>query len=288
MRKQVIGVLLFLLPALIYGQSEAETKLRPKDKRKARPTYYRIEAGFNNSNFRDFGTSPLVYSGSASVMSIARLKRSAKVDSEFGFFFSGGSYTNTTNDHESTSEVQTGSVFYSKHYQIPEVLSDKWDLKVGGLINTTGNFRVNQALGNNANGKEIIATVFASAKLSRDITRTETKKRKFLFIRYTLPKRKRTLTYQLNVGLMNNTYRNGYAYIDQSDIVNDPQVFGNYEFKAFSGYRMGSELTYTAYWDNNNAFQWAYKWDAYKTGGSLDKFEMASHVISFSFLFNTK
>ncbi len=86
---------------------------------------------------------------------------------------------------------------------------------------------------------------------------------------------------------MNSSFRNGFIYSGQSQVLNDAKNFDGYVYKVFSGFRMGSQLDYTRYLKNKNAFQISYLWDAYRTGGQLDKFEMAHHTLRFSLQFNT-
>ena len=64
-------------------------------------------------------------------------------------------------------------------------------------------------------------------------------------------------------------------------------VLSEFEFKVFSGYRLGSRLDYTHYLSNKNAIQLSYIWDAYATGGELDPFQMAHHILSLNLFFNT-
>ena len=286
-QKRLIFTLFLLMSIQAFGQI-SENDLPKKELRKSRPTFIDIGIGVNSSNFRDFATSPLFYKGTPKAVFLSRLKADDRRESNLGLKYSFGNYNATVGEHTTNSKVKTFSFYYSQLYQIPKWSSDKWNFKVGGILSATGNFRLNEALQNNALGIEFFATLFGSVKITKDISRKESKGKKILFIKYKLGPRKRALSYQLNFGLMNNSYRNGYVYSGQSGVLNDPKLFDGYVFKSFSGFRMSSSLNYTICLKNKNAIQVSYIWDTYKSGGDLDKFEMANHIIQLSLLFNTK
>lgn len=277
---------MFIIPLLGFPQNE-DRSYSKKELRKERPTHIGITAGIGFSSFRDFATSPLIYKGFPIYISLSRIKSDQKRGAEIGLSYSFGNYKNNFNNHSATSRVNTVSLFYSQLYQLNKFSSEKLNVKIGGLFNTTVNFRNNEVLRNNASGIEIFPTLFGSIKIKKDISRKETKDKKFFFIKYKLKQRTRNLAYRLNIGLINNSYRNGYVYSGQSSVLNEPRIFDGYQFKAFSGFRMSSSLDYTISLKNKNKIQISYLWDAYKTGGNLDKFEMAHHTFKLTLLFNT-
>ena len=121
----------------------------------------------------------------------------------------------------------------------------------------------------------------------KDVSRKEAKDKKLLFIKYHLKQRTRNLSFRLNVGLINSSFRNGFVYAGQSFILNEEKPFDDYQYKVFLGFRASSSLDYTIFLKNKNKIQLSYLWDAYKTGGDLDKFEMAHHTFKLTLLFNT-
>lgn len=301
--KGMLRVYLVLLLSLIYhigfGQTEVDT-LSKKEKRKARTTYYSVGTGVNFIKFRDYATSPLFYSGMANTVMLSKLRQDDKRESQFGGTFLSAGTSNIIPVGKLTAKVEdeivgsssfmNANLFYTQLYQIPisSLNPEKWNLKVGGTIMSNWTLRRNEALQNNALGFEGINTLFASTKITRDISRKKEVQKKFLFIKYKLKPKKRFLSYQLNLGLINSTFRNGFAYLNQSGIVSDAGVFDAYVFKVFSGYRINSALESKTYLKNGNAIALGYQWDALWTGGELDQFQMAQHIISFSFHFNTK
>ena len=280
-RKQLIILLLAICPLGVFSQMQ-KSNLSKKEIRKARSTYINLSAGLNSSKFRDFATSPLFYSGLAKTFSISRLKTDANRESEIGLSFGSGNYNSDFNAIVSTSQLQTYSFNYSQLYTIKALSSAKGNVRVGGLFNTTGNLRTNPILQNNATGLEFFSTVFASVKATRDISNLN----RFLFFK--LKPAHRTLSFRFNLGLMNNTYRNGYVYAGQEGVLNDDNFLKSYEFKTFSGARFSSALDYTVFLKNKNGIRLSYEWDAYKTGGDLDKFEMSNHTLKIAILFNKK
>ncbi len=285
--KHSITLLLLLFSVQLFGQQKI-AEVSKKELRKSRPTYINIGMGFSYSYFRDFATSPLIYHGLPVTLSLSRLKFDKKRESILGVNYSIGSYSNLLAENNTSSITNTFTLNYTQLYQILEQPSEKWNFKIGGTFNSITNVRINGALQNNALGLESISTIFVSAKISRDLSRTELQEKKLIFFNYQLKPIKRIISYQLNLAVMNNTLRNGYIYNDQAAITNEFAIFDNHVFKVFSGYRISSSLNYNIYLKNCNAMRISYIWDAYKTGGDLDKFEMASHNLQFSLLFNTK
>jgi len=282
-------IFLLLIPLMGTGQDD-EPIATKKELRKNRPTYRGTSLfGLGIGSFRDFATSPLIYSGISISSSRFQISMDTQRETEWGSSLSVGFFGSIFNDHTSFSTVISPAIYYSELYELKKLSSDKLNVKVGGLINVTSNVRINQGLLNNATGFELIPTLFGSIKGTLDVSRKKERSKKFLFFKYKLDKRKKTLALRLNTGLVNSSYRNGYVYAGQSALLNDPDVFDDYQFKVFSGFRMSSSLDYTLYSrKTTNAVQISYVWDAYKTGGDLDQFEMAQHALRFTLLFNTK
>lgn len=296
LKSRIFILLLLVIPLISVAQevgevgseTNEEIVLSRKEIRKARPTYYDIGWGFNFSVFRDFATSPLFYSGIRSFSSVSRIKSDENRESSFGFQFSSGTHFSVSEENSASSKVSALFLNYGRLHQIPRLSSEKWNFKAGGALDFTTNLRINESFQNNGAGYESFMTFFASAKVTRDISRTEAKIKRLWFLKFKLKPKERELAFRFNLGLMNNTLRNGFAYNGQSAVVNDPKLFDGYVFKTFSGFRASSVLDYTVFLKNNNGLKISYIWDAYKTGGDLDKFEMSNHVLRFSFLFRKK
>ena len=284
--KEITIILLLLVPLVSFSQKESSA-LSIKEQRKERPAYIGITSGLSFSNFRDFATSPLTYNGSPLYLSLSHIKVDKNRESEFEFSYAFGIYTKIFNFQFNASQVKTTSLYYSQLYRLNKLSSEQFNVKIGGQFNISRNIRVNESLWNNSVGAEVFPNLSGSIKIIKDISRKEDKDKRFLFLKYTLNQRTRNLAFRLNIGLINSSYRNGFAYTRQTIDLNGLNLYEGYQFKIFSGFRMSSSLDYTISLKNKNAFQLSYFWDAYKTGGNLDKFEMASHIFKFTFLFNT-
>lgn len=271
----------------IQDKQSPKTDLSKKELLRLRPQFIGVNLGFNRIKFRDFATSPLFYDGLTNYVGISRLKVDQGRESELAFTYSFGSLTTTFNENVAVSNFRRFELLYSQLYRFGAWSNDNFNTKLGWMLNGTLNFRTNSALQNNALGLETFPTLFLSFKLTRDISRTEEKEKRFLFFKYKLREKQRNLSFSLNIGILNSSLRNGYIYSGQSAIVNDPNLLDRYEFKVFSGFRVSTGLNYTRFLQNKNAIQVSYIWDAYYTGGDLDRFEMTNHILRFTLLFNT-
>ena len=149
------------------------------------------------------------------------------------------------------------------------------------------NGRDNPSLQNNSFGSEIFSTVFFSVKSLKDISRSQEKNKKIWFIKYKLKEKKRNISLRINIAILNSSFRNGYAYLNQSSVVNNPEdIYDNYEFNTFSGLRFNSQWNYTKILKNNNMIQTSYIWDWNYTKDDFDRFEMSNHILKITYLFN--
>lgn len=267
--------------------SQAYPDILKKEKRvQPRGVYLGVTGGVSIASFRDFATSPLFYKGSPPLFSLSLLKNRSNRDTEVEFMMVQGNFTNSYNRSIATSSLKRLDINYSELFRINPLSIEGLNTQIGFLANVTGNQRVNESLLNNANGIEIIPTLFGSIKVTKDISRKKEKRGKLLFLRYRLSEKQRTLAFRTNIGLINSSYRNGFAYINQTSVTNDPRLFEGYRFSIFCGFRMNTALDYTRYLKNHNAVRLSYVWDAYRTSGKYEKLEMASHSIKISLLFN--
>lgn len=283
----IFFIMIVFSSANVLSQSRT-TQTNETKQKEIRPAYIDIAVGLNISGFRDFATSPLIYSGKPLFTSLSHIDTDEKRESHIMFSYYFGNYENNFNQHISGSMVNTVSFNYLELYQIKKLSSEKLNFKLGGQLNSTVNLRDNEDLFNNSDGADIISTLFGSAKATLDLSRTEEKQKKFLFIKYKAQKRKRSLAYTFNVGIVNSSYRNGFAYTSPSAPLNSDDFFAGYELQIFEGFRLISALDYTVHLHHKNAVQFSYIWDAYRTGGHHDNFEMAAHILKFSLLYGLK
>ena len=283
--KYILSLCLFYVSSLGICQEDSLSK---KQIRKNRPAYIALGIGLNQNTFRDFATSPLYYSGIIPSYSVGYKKSDVKREGLIDLHYTAGSQKYKVVENDTKTKFWSLTFNYNKLYQIKKWSNDKWNFKTGGALQITNNFRINELLENNAYGYEGFLNILFSNKVTRDITRTRAINKSFWIFHYNRKPRKREISYQLNLGVCNNYVRNGYIYLGQSDVVNNFHLLDNYQAGIFKGYRVNSALNYTLYLKNNNAFQVSYLWDALSTAGKYDRFDMASHRIQFSLLFNLK
>ncbi len=257
-----------------------------KELRKARPNYIKTGFGISASKFRDFATSPLFYQGSILPMSMAFVKSDTLREMEVGGELAAGFFSTNFNEDNSNSIMGNLNLSFLQLYKLPVLSSKKLNTKIGFMVDNTLVVRMNKNLMNNSLGVDIFSNILFSLKLKKDISR-KAKQKKFLFIKYKKKAKQRNLTFGVNIGAINTTFRNGYIYADQSALLNKITPFGNHELHMFSGLRLKTEVSLSRLLKNKNIVQYSYIWNAYKTAGFDDNFEIAHHIFKISLLFNT-
>jgi len=260
-----------------FAQS-GEAEMMEEEQKEKRPAYIDIAVGLNISSFRDFATSPLIYSGIPIYTALSHIDMDHKRESHFTLSYSFGKYKSTYNEHSSESKVNTFSFNYLELFELKQISNSRLNVKIGGQLNATANHRENAELFNNSEGVDLISNLFGSAKVSLYLGLNKGK----------AIKRKQTLSYIVNIGVVNASFRNGFAYTSPSAPLNDDDFFRGYEWQLFKGFRLNSALNYTVFLHNKNAIQLSYIWDTYRTAGHHDNFEMAAHILKFSLLFSLK
>ncbi|MAY82524.1 MAG: hypothetical protein CMP59_00150 [Flavobacteriales bacterium] len=267
--------------------TSAQESSERKSLNKARPKYVEFGLNVGHSYFRDLATSPIFSTGAVNGANFHYHRFDSLKESRFGFSALSGTHGFTIGNEVSTSTFTTLQLDYGRLFPFDLISNEHYKFKFGGLLIANFNIRSDQSLQNAGLGYEVVYNLMASAKVSRDVSRNTAKSGKFLWlIPYDWQPRKRLLSYQLNIGLVNANVRNGYAYVNQSGLTNEFPLFADYENNLFSGFRMNAALRYTIYLHNGNALRFSYVWDAYTTGGEVDQFELANHLFSAALLFD--
>ena len=253
---------------------------------KRKTEYTKLSIGIPSIQFRDFATSPLVYSG-------------AGIHGDFGSYNERGTSITTYGAHVSfgatsdpyssaISSVTAVNIYYGKLLKVVPGFRHA-TLHLGGLIEGTTNVRVNGNLMNNSFGLELAPAVYASGKITRDISRKEARTIKPIsFIPgIQLQPRERNLSFQLNVGLLNGAYRNGYAYAGQTAVLNNFSIFEDYNYTATAGARFSGELMWTEVLDNGNRIGYSYFFQQYALNG-FDRFEWMQQGVKLTIYFQPK
>lgn len=250
--------------------------------------YLDINVGIQRLSVRDFATSPLIYKGTLISVGLGHLSTTSDREVEYGTKFGLGDvyYKREKGINVNTAAtVYTLDAYYSRLYRINSISNNKWNFKIGGLADAMMDVRLNGSFQNAGYGYEVINTLFLSGKVTYRYERENTDTVKSLFIKRVLRPRRVDLSYRLNVPVMNNALRNGFAYIGNESINTTP-LFKGYEYLWFSGLRFSSELAYTNYIHNGNRWRMSYIWHALKTDDAFNRFEMAGHTFEFSLFFH--
>lgn len=277
---------LFLLVVVLSFSATAQ-ELSKKQIRKQRPGFLQTGIGLNKFSVRDFATSPLTYKGVLFNFSLAHLAVDSAREVKYGMRLNigGTKYTRTDGvDVKTNATIFLLGVNYYRLYGINSISNDKWNFKVGGMADANLAVRLNGDLMNAGYGYEMMNTLFLSGKVTRTFVRKEPVTYKLGFIKRTLKPRVIHLSYQLNLPVMHNALRNGYAYIGNESI-NEPILFNEYEYQPFTGVRFNSELAYTNVMHNGNRWRISYIWDAYTADDAFNRLEVANHLFEFSLLF---
>lgn len=242
-----------------------------------------IGAGINYMMFRDLSSSPLYYSGTMSKFQLGFYTQSPKMQQIISVSYSSGSLSNNNDVYRIKADVTTFSLSYQYLKQVRAFSSNRLNTKIGGMFNILGNYRNNDGLNNFAIAYELMPSLMLSAKTELDVSRTESKR--IFFNTLLMRPRKKMLSYQLNVGLVNGNFRGDIPYLLNSSVSNNLDFIEALRFKGFSKVRLGSTFNYTVYLNPSNAICISYDWNVLQTSNDELRFEQASHLIGLRLLF---
>ena len=279
------------------GYSQSKEPLSPPEKTNTFNHYRQFSQSLLIPVYRDFATSPLFYNGVGFNSSPGWLKRSNARERliQFGTGFSAMTAKIPESDFiQPSSEAIFFNINLRYHqlWKLGPLSNEKDNIKVGGTLISSQNFRTNTSLQNNALGLENITNLMASAQITRDISRKEPRQLNLWLFKLTLKPVKRDLRFLFNAGILNLNHRPGYVYSYKSEIVGLETnalswVLSNYKW-SLNGWRFNTEFEYITYLPNGNAHSWAYVWDAAHAPGKHEAFQMASHQFRYTYYFYTK
>lgn len=233
-------------------------------------------------SFRDFATSPLIYSGTALGIKLAKTKIHPNRESKLGLDLSLGLAFSSVAGENSIGVIINSDLYYSRLFNIKPLAYKGWQTKVGGTLSVLFINRLNPDLRNNSVGFEFFPTLFGSFKIGKDFSR-------HLPFRKKKGSRNQHFSFQLDVGLLNTNFRNGYAYTAHSPFYNGSNVFENHQYNVLSGFRIRSTVNYILYAKTTkNALKLSYNWTGVISGENPDRITMSNSLISFSYLYRVK
>jgi len=239
-----------------------------------------LGGGIGLVSFRDLATSPLIYRGTSIDLKLAYTKQFLNKEYKIGIDYFSSSTFSSVEGETSFGSIQSIDLNYNRLYSLKSLSFRGWQSKVGGTISVLAIQRLNTDLSNNALGLDFFPTLFGSFKIGKDFT-------KYLPFRKKKGARHQHFSIQLDVGLINTNFRNGYAYTIHSPLYNEPDsLFVDYQFNLFSGLRIRSTVDYILYAKNTkNAIKLSYNWAGVRSGENPNRFALSNGLLSFSLLY---
>jgi hypothetical protein len=270
---------------VIISDADSVSRKEPAERYTFRTT------GLSMLTFRDFATSPLFYRGGGLNLAYGRLNQKSHREFYYEFDFLAAN-TSALAPESNYFQTNTGSLYFSLsgyyHYLhvIKALSTEKNRLMLGAAYVSTQNIRLNQQFQNAAAGLENIMNLMISARYTRDFSRKESKELQYYKLKIKLPRVQRSISFQLNTGLLNFNRRPGYAYVysnawDGSNTNGLNWILEEYKL-SMNGWRFGTRLEFLRKAENRNTRRIAYIWDIAHVPGRFDVFQMAIHRLQFT------
>ncbi len=270
-----------LWPLLFFFQHpNTSTAQSNSDKDYRFGTFLNVSGAVSYSKFRDFGVSPLIYSGAlyGGMGELAFDRR--KWDVAIG----GGGLVGTISEKSLfTTQATAYAIYYNAQglYRFWQKDDQQFDLKGGLQLNGWVNIRETPSFNNASVAVEALNTVSGAVKFNWRIAK-EQKGRKLLWIFPTKPGlRLMKLSSQLSVPLVNTAWRPKYAYID--DFTNGKSNFLERNDFTIGGYRLQWRTDFSYYLFNGNIFKISYQWDTQRLGNTFNRLEIGHHILLVGF-----
>lgn len=248
---------------------------------KARPKYLVTGYTLGYNKLRDTGTSPRFFEGN----NIGLTLGFEELDSlkKFRFAMEAG-FARLTDNGIPEQFLWSGPMFHlqwSQQWMLRKFADRKVQLGLGASVNSVMFFRSNDAFFNAGFGLDNINTLGLSAGLYFPFERMKAKTIDLWLFQWKLNPRKYQLAFTLDLPVATLSTRPEYAYLTN---VVDPETItiDTYTFQ-WGGYQINTNLDFTYYLYNGNAFRLNYQWLALQTS-DIFELSMARHRFSVSYL----
>ena len=287
----VFFLLAFVTLDQLYGQNlghvdSTEISYSKKNermfRRSLRGRYLHLGFGVTSHKLQDFAVSPLYYKGPLLNAGInyevqgKDLAWGVFIGGAFGFIYSEQSSTPTMIINP---QIQT---YYMR--KIKMLTGEKIRSYLGAYIMSGGHFRINNGFYNtSASFYDYVTSYGIAGKINSGFS---IKEKVFKWNHQgDYKSRFVSIDYQLFIPLIHTYLRPSYAVV-----ANFPSTETNYtpKMKTVSWgtvARLSSQLNFTYYLKNNNAFQFSYKWDAYNINPGFNKEGVSSNTYMVSLMF---
>lgn len=243
-------------------------------------TFFNLSGAASYSKFRDFGVSPLIYSGAL----FGGMGELAFDRQKWDVAIGGGGLVGTISEKSLfTTQGTAYGIYYNTQglYRFWQKNNQQFDLKGGLQLNGWVNIRETPSFNNASVVVEALNTLSGAVKFNWRIAK-EQKGRKLLWIFPTKPGlRLMKLSSQLSVPLVNTAWRPKYAYID--DFTNGKTNFLERNDFTIGGYRLQWRTDFSYFLFNGNIFKVSYQWDAQRQGNAFNRLEIGHHILLVGF-----
>ena len=276
----IFFIIFFNCKCFAFSTSDSTISSNPKQR------YLGISGGGGIGKVRDYGTSPLFYSGFLLSVKIEYIKYKSR---NIFYYKIGGNTGNYRLKADNRSFITSGNTFELKFsYLRDSELSNDEKLKnyFGTSIENIFNIRNNEAFMNAAVTRDNIGSISINYRLEYRFERKEKKVNIFNIIRYNRKEKEYLLSFDFTLPVYSLIYRPGFNLIGNGTL-NEDKIFAGYEFngKFLSG--LNTDIGISRILRNGNMVKISYYWDLFTTGDiAYNELNTTKHLLLFSFVFN--
>jgi len=246
--------------------------------------FFLFGSGAIFSSLRDYGTSPLIYSGFFPMLQLGFENNSRKSIFQVNTNFSTGNYRKKI--FEQPFEIQSYEgelrINYERRFIFNEFRRTSWF--VGGVLLHQISVRNAEHFQNSGFVADNISHFGPQITFRKLINKPSWEKK---IGRLTFRKKESNAIFQstIRVPVISSFYRPGYVFI-ANGTKEEFRVFDQYSLNFLSFRALFFSSSYTRLMKNGNAIKLSYDWCMVSSGNKLpNKLEFARHLLQLSFLF---
>ncbi len=231
--------------------------------------------GVGYGHVKDMGTSPLRYHGTMMLANASYQNETNKNTINLSFGATGMVGLATLN----SLNYFDGSMDISYLHDLPLFKNNKFDLRLGGVVNIGLSGLYSPAYQNATFNIDMRVKMAISTRFAYTID-IERKQIKFAGMYFNIRKQKYMPYFKANIPALTFNGRPEYAYVNENDL----GIFDRHYF--FGGLPLSAELGVNKYLPNGNIIGLAYTWDMFSSGSKdIYLFESAFHQLVVSLYF---
>ena len=241
-------------------------------------------SGINHSSLRDYGTSPLLYSGNMPMLQLGYEQRSAKAIFQFNLNAWYGNYQRKVFENPFKMQVMGMELRANYLHRLSKFPSGSKQWYVGAAFIHQLGIRNAEHFQNSGFSVDNISHLGPQVLWQKFLQQKPREKKigKFVFRR---PERNFLLQAGIRLPVISSFHRPGYVFI-ANGTKEEYKVFDQYQFSYLSFRGLFLSTSITRLMRNGNGFRVSYDWSVVSTGNKLpNRFEMANHFVQASLLF---